>query len=57
MRRTALTVFILFFGLAFVDALTDGRWPRVFFWLTMAAIFGFLEWWGHHRRPPHGGAT
>ena len=56
MRRTALTIFILFFGLAFVEAVTDGRWPRVLFWVAMAIIFVLLEWWGHHRRT-HGGAT
>jgi len=56
MRRPGLAIFVLFFGLALLDALTDGRWPRVLFWLAMAAIFGVLEWWGH-RKQTHGGAA
>jgi hypothetical protein len=37
-----------------VDALTDGRWPRVVFWCGMAAIFGVLDWWDHRRRTQGG---
>jgi hypothetical protein len=50
MRRSGLTVFILFFGLATIEALTDGRWPRTLFWLGMAAAFALLDWWGQRRR-------
>lgn len=49
MRRPWLAIFVLFFGLSVVEALTDGRWLRVLFWVAMAAIFGALEWLGHRR--------
>lgn len=50
MRRPALTIFVLFFGLATIEALSDGRWPRIAFWLGMAVLFAVLEWWGHRKR-------
>ena len=51
MKRPGLTVFILFFGLATIEAITDGRWPRILFWMAMAAAFALLDWWGQRRRP------
>ncbi len=54
MRRPGLTIFILFFGLATIEALTDGRWPRVVFWLGMAAAFALLECGGIGAPPPEG---
>lgn len=53
MHRPAMAIFILFFGLATIDALTDGRWPRIAFWLGMAAMFVLLDWWGQRRRASH----
>jgi hypothetical protein len=51
--RPGLTVFILFFALATLEAITDGRWPRVAFWLVMAAAFVLLDRWGRrHRTSP-----
>ncbi len=51
MPRPGVTIFILFFGLAFLDALTDGRWPRIAFWATMAVVFLVLDWRGQHKHP------
>ncbi len=54
MTRPGLTVFILFFGIATLEAITDRRWLRIAFWLTLAAIFALLDWWGRRDRvtPP-----
>ena len=54
MRHTGRTIFILFFALAAFEALTDGRWPRIAFWLAIAALFLVLEWSGrgHHPAAP-----
>jgi hypothetical protein len=45
MTRPGLTIFALFFGLATIEAITDGRWPRIAFWLLMAAAFVLLDRW------------
>jgi len=37
--RTNLTIFFLFFGIALLDALKGGHWPRVLFWLAVGAFF------------------
>lgn len=49
MRRQGLTIFLLFFGIAALDALMDGRWPRIVFWLAMGVAFAALDWWGSRR--------
>jgi len=49
MRRQGVTIFLLFFGIATLDALTDGRWPRIVFWLAMGVTFAALDWWGSRR--------
>lgn len=43
MKSTGLTVFVLFFGIALLDALRGGEWPRVIFWLAIGAGFWALE--------------
>jgi len=50
MTRPGLTIFLLFFGIATLEAITDGRWPRIAFWLLMAALFVGLDSWGQRRR-------
>ena len=45
MRRQGLTIFIIFFGIATLDALTSGRWLRIAFWLAMGAGFVAFDWW------------
>lgn len=54
MKHPGLTIFIIFFGIATLDALTDGRWPRIAFWLAMGVAFALLDWWGHRRRITRG---
>jgi head-tail adaptor len=49
MRRQGVTVFLLFFGIATLDALNDGRWPRIVFWLAMGVGFALLDLWGSRR--------
>lgn len=47
MRRPAIgtnmAVFILFFGLATMDAMNIHAWLRMTFWLGVAAIFLLLD--------------
>jgi hypothetical protein len=45
-----VTIFLLFFGIATLDALTSGRWLRIVFWLAMGVAFAALDWWGSRRR-------
>lgn len=49
MRWQGLTIFVVFFGVAVVDALTSGRWLRIVFWLAMGVTFAALDWWGNRR--------
>lgn len=37
--RTNLTIFVLFFGIALLDAIRGGHWLRVLFWSAVAAVF------------------
>ncbi len=37
--RTNLTIFILFFGIALLDAIRGGAWLRILFWLAIGALF------------------
>jgi hypothetical protein len=37
--RANLTVFLLFFGIALLDAIRGGHWPRVLFWCAIGAVF------------------
>jgi hypothetical protein len=37
--RSNFTIFILFFGVALLDAIRGGYWLRVLFWLAVAALF------------------
>jgi hypothetical protein len=33
------TVFIIFFGIALVEAFQTQNWPRIIFWLVTGAVF------------------
>ena len=46
MPRQGVTVFLLFFGIATLDALNEGRWLRIAFWLALGVGFAILDWWG-----------
>lgn len=37
--RTNFTIFLLFFGIAVLDAIRGGHWLRVLCWLAVAAVF------------------
>ena len=37
--RPAFTIFILFFGIAFLDAVRGGQWPRILFWVVIGILF------------------
>ena len=50
MRHEGVTVFLLFFGLALLDALADGQWLRAGFWLAVGVGFVLLDWRGNRRR-------
>lgn len=48
--RPGLTVFILFFGIALLDAVGGGHWARALFWVAMGAVFWLLDR-GRRRQP------
>lgn len=37
--RANMTVFLIFFGIAMLDAIRGGYWLRVLFWLGIGAFF------------------
>ncbi|MDH4131368.1 MAG: hypothetical protein OEW17_05400 [Gemmatimonadota bacterium] len=37
--RTNFTIFLLFFGIAFLDAVRGGHWWRVLFWVAIGVGF------------------
>lgn len=37
--RTNLAIFILFFGIALLDAIRGGYWLRVAFWVLVGVLF------------------
>lgn len=39
----AMMMFILFFGIALLDALRGGEWLRVAFWVAIGLLFFLLE--------------
>lgn len=53
MRPTTLgehmTLFLLFFGVSLLDALSSRVWWRAAFWLAIAIIFALLAWRGQRR--------
>ena len=54
MKRAALTVFAVFFGISLLDALDGGQWLRAGFWIGIGLLFWRLEQGRGYRRP--GGA-
>ncbi len=37
--RTNFTIFILFFGIALIDAVRGGHWTEILFWLVVGGFF------------------
>ena len=50
MSWPGVTMFLLFFGVATMDALSSRNWLRIAFWVLMGVAFAVLDWWGQHRR-------
>ena len=38
-RGTNATVFVLFFGIALIEATQEGHWLQVLFWLAIGSFF------------------
>ncbi len=53
MRHEGLLVFLLFFGMALLDAIAGGHWIRALFWIAVGVCFIVLDRWSHRRRLPH----
>lgn len=41
--RTNFAIFLLFFGIAALDAVARGDWIRIVFWLVIGAIFFVVD--------------
>ncbi len=41
--RSNFAVFLLFFGIALLDALRGGNWLRIAFWLAIGAVFLWMD--------------
>ena len=50
MCKPGFTIFLLFFGVAMLDALQGGAWTRVAFWACIGAAFWLIERWGLARQ-------
>lgn len=50
--RTNLTIFILFFGIALLDAIRGGHWLRIVFWLCVGTLFFLADRRGQGNRAP-----
>lgn len=50
MSWPGVTMFLLFFGIATMDALTSRNWFRIAFWVAMGVAFALLDRWGQRRR-------
>lgn len=46
----ALVIFVLFFGIALLEALRGGEWMRALFWLGIGVAFWLIERRGLRRR-------
>ena len=47
MRHEGLIVFLLFFGIALLDAIGAGRWTLALFWVAVGLAFALLDRWSH----------
>lgn len=42
MANNGLTIFVVFFGIALLDAAGDGQWRQVTFWIAIGLAFVIL---------------
>lgn len=44
------TIFVLFFGIATIDAVQTGNWLRAAFWVAVGCAFMYLDdvYYSHH---------
>jgi len=51
-QREAMTIFVIFFGITLIDAVTTAEWWRAAFWISIAGAFWALSRRGHkaHKR-------
>jgi hypothetical protein len=49
MKYPGLTVFLVFFGISLLDALSGGHWIRAFFWIGIGLAFVALDRAGRRR--------
>jgi hypothetical protein len=47
-----VTIFLVFFGLALLDAIRGGHWLRVAFWLAMGVLFYLADRRQMRKRAP-----
>ena len=43
MPHSGVTIFLVFFGVSFLDALLSGNWVRAVFWIGMGVFFFALD--------------
>jgi hypothetical protein len=51
MKHSGLTVFLIFFGIALLDAIAGGHWWQILFWVGVGVAFWGLEKTGHRFDP------
>jgi hypothetical protein len=51
MPNNGLAIFIIFFGVALIDAIGGGRWGAAGFWLLIGLAFALMERRGRPQAP------
>ena len=51
---SATTIFLVFFGVALLDAVSGGRTLSVLFWLAVGVVFGYADLRHVRRLRSHG---
>lgn len=54
MAKNGLTIFVLFFGIALLDAVGGGQWWQVAFWIAIGLAFVILGRMRRGRGPASG---
>ena len=56
-RGSNATVFVLFFGIALIDAIQGGHWLWVLFWLAIGSFFLAADRMHRYERPEDAGSS